>query len=188
LTHQHEGKQQTRLPFVVSNPMTSPQREPKAGKESSSTRQLVWRYGPVVLWMVFISIFSTAGFSSVNTSRFIGPLLLWLFPNISEARLASIQFLIRKAGHVTEYAILAFLLRRAFVTSSKSFIRRNWFELGLLIIVCYALLDEFHQSFVPSRTASIYDSAIDVIGGLSVLLIFRLYRKRFRLKKTNAVV
>jgi VanZ family protein len=128
--------------------------------------------------MVFISIFSTAEFSSIKTSRFIGPLLLWLFPNISEARLASIHLLIRKAGHVTEYAILAFFIRRAFVTSSSSFIQRNWFELGLLIIVCYALLDEFHQSFVPSRTASIYDSAIDVVGGLTVLLIFKLCDRR----------
>jgi VanZ family protein len=168
--------------------MTSPKRERKAGKESSSTRQLAWRYGPAVLWMVFISIFSTAEFSSVNTSRFIGPLLLWLFPNISEARLASIQFLIRKAGHVTEYAILAFLLRRAFVTSLKLFIQRHWFELALLIIVCYALLDEFHQSFVPSRTASIYDSAIDVIGGLTVLLIFKLCDKRIGRENRTATV
>jgi VanZ family protein len=138
--------------------------------------------------MVFISIFSTAGFSSINTSRFIGPLLLWLFPNISAARLASIHLLIRKAGHVTEYAILGFLLRRAFVTSTKSFIQGNWFELGLFIIVCYALLDEFHQRFVPSRTASLYDSAIDIAGGLSVLLIFKLYDKRFGGKGRSAFV
>jgi VanZ family protein len=138
--------------------------------------------------MVFISIFSMAGFSSINTSRFIGPLLLWLFPDISEARLASIHLLIRKAGHVTEYAILAFLLRRAFVTSTKSFMQRNWFELGLVIIVCYALLDEFHQSFVPSRTASLYDSAIDVVGGLTVLLIFKLCDKRIGREKRTIPV
>jgi VanZ family protein len=163
--------------------MANPNPERKAVKERLPTWQRLWRYGPVVLWMVFISIFSTAGFSSINTSRFIGPLLLWLFPNASEARLASIHFLIRKAGHVTEYAILAFLLRRAFITSSRSFIQRHWFELALLIVVSYALLDEFHQSFVPSRTASIYDSAVDVVGGLTVLLIFKLCDKRFRGQK-----
>jgi VanZ family protein len=47
--------------------------------------------------------------------------------------------------------------------------------LGLLLVVIYALLDEFHQSFVPSRTASVYDSAIDIAGGLTVLLILKLY-------------
>lgn len=138
--------------------------------------------------MLFISIFSTAGFSSINTSRFIGPLLLWLFPNISEPRLASIHLIIRKLGHVTEYAILAIFIRRAFITSTKSFMQRNWFELGLVIIVCYALLDEFHQSFVPSRTASLYDSAVDVVGGLTVLLIFKLCDKRIGREKRTIPV
>lgn len=138
--------------------------------------------------MVFISVASTAEFSSINTSRFIGPFLLWLFPDLSESRLAAIHFLVRKAAHFTEYAILAFLSRRAFITSSKAFINRHWFELGLLLIASYALLDEFHQSFVPSRTASIYDSAIDMAGGLTVLLIFKLYDKRIRGQKRNAFV
>ena len=137
---------------------------------------------------MFISFASTAEFSSINTSRFIGPLLLWLFPDLSESRLAAIHFLIRKASHFTEYAILALLARRAFVTSSRAFIHRRWFELGLLLVTCYALLDEFHQSFVPSRTASIYDSAIDVAGGLTVLLIFKLYDKHSRQQKRNAFV
>jgi VanZ family protein len=39
--------------------------------------------------------------------------------------------------------------------------------------VIYALLDEYHQSFVPSRTASIFDSMIDMAGGLTALLIVR---------------
>ncbi len=127
---------------------------------------------------MFISIFSTAEFSAINTSGFIRPLLLWFFPHLSEDRLAAIHFLTRKAGHISEYAILALLARRAFASSSNAFIQRRWFELGLLLVTCYALLDEFHQSFVPSRTASIYDSGIDVAGGLTVLLIFKLYDKR----------
>lgn len=142
---------------------------------TSSGSRRAWRYGPLVLWMIFISFASTAEFSSVNTSRFIGPLLLWLFPDLSESRLAEIHFLTRKAAHFTEYAILAFFARRALVTSANAFIQRRWFELALLLVTCYALLDEFHQSFVPSRTASIYDSAIDVAGGLIVLLAFRFY-------------
>lgn len=150
--------------------------------------QRVWRYGPLVLWLIVISIFSTAEFSSINTSGFIGPFLLWLFPDLSEARLATIHFLIRKACHFTEYAILALLARRVFVTSSKAFIQRRWFELGLLLVACYALLDEFHQSFVPSRTASIYDSAIDVAGGLTVLLLFKLQDKHIRRQKRNVLI
>ena len=147
-------------------------------KQTPSVRRRFWRYGPLVLWILFISFASTGEFSAANTSEIFRPILLWLFPNLSEARLAAIHFLTRKAGHFTEYAVLGFLARRAFITSSRAYVQRYWFELGLLLVVIYALLDEFHQSFVPSRTASIYDSAIDVAGGLTVLVILRLFRKR----------
>ncbi|MGH9930478.1 MAG: VanZ family protein [Pyrinomonadaceae bacterium] len=146
-------------------------------KQALSTRRRFWRYGPLVSWILLISLASTGEFSAANTSEIIRPILLWLFPNLSEARLATVHFLTRKAGHFTEYAVLAFLARRAFITSSHAFLQRCWFQSGLLLIVIYGLLDEFHQSFVPSRTPSIYDSAIDVAGGLTVLLIFKLYGK-----------
>ena len=168
--------------------MINPSPERTTGSASSSTPKRVWRYGPLVLWLIVISIFSTAEFSSISTSGLIGPLLLWLFPDLSESRLAALHFLIRKAGHLSEYAILALLARRAFVTSSRANIQRRWFEFALLLVTGYALLDEFHQSFVPSRTASIYDSAIDVAGGLTVLLLFKVYEKRIRRQKRNAFV
>ncbi len=145
-------------------------------RSPTSTRQRLWRYGPLLLWLAFISFASTSEFSAANTSQLVRPLLLWLFPNITEERFAAIHFLTRKAGHFTEYAVLAVLARRAFVTSSRAAIQRYWFQWGLLLIVIYALLDEFHQSFVPSRTPSVYDSAIDIVGGLTVLLIFKLHR------------
>jgi VanZ family protein len=44
--------------------------------------------------------------------------------------------------------------------------------------VVYALSDEFHQSFVASRTGSIYDSLIDISGGLAALVFY--YRRRAR--------
>ena len=145
---------------------------------NASASQRLRRYGPLVLWIGFISFFSTAGFSADNTSMFIRPLLKWLFPGYSEPELDSLHVLVRKAGHFFEYAVLAFLARRAFVTSSHVLIRRRWFELALLLVVVNSLLDELHQSFVPSRTGSIYDSAIDVAGGLTVLVIFKLFVKQ----------
>jgi VanZ family protein len=141
------------------------------------THRRFWRYGPLVLWVLFISFASTSEFSAGNTSAILRPFLLWFFPNLNESRLAAVHFLTRKAGHFTEYAVLAFLTRRAFITSSRALLRRYWFQLGLLLVVIYGLLDEFHQSFVPSRTASVYDSIIDIAGGLTVLLIFRFYGK-----------
>ncbi len=89
-----------------------------------------------------------------------------------------INLFTRKAAHFSEYAVLAFLARRAFISSSKPALRRYWFQLGLLLVVVYSLLDELHQSFVPSRTGSIYDSFIDMAGGLTVLLLYKFGRKR----------
>lgn len=150
------------------------------------THRRFWRYGPLVLWLLFISFASTNQFSASNTSEILRPLLLWFFPNLSESRLAAVHFLTRKAGHFTEYAVLAFLTRRAFITSSHAFLQRNWFQLGLLLVVTYGLLDEFHQSFVPSRTASVYDSVIDIAGGLTVLLIYRFYGKNPREREIHS--
>ncbi|HAF15352.1 MAG TPA: hypothetical protein DHU55_05235 [Blastocatellia bacterium] len=147
-------------------------------KNPSSAWQRLGRYGPLFFWILLIAFASTSEFSALNTSTVVRPLLLWFFPNLSEARIAAIHFLIRKTAHFTEYAVLAFLARRAFITSSNAFIQRHWFQVGVILVVIYSLLDEFHQSFEPSRTASIYDSAIDVAGGLSVLLVLKLYDKR----------
>jgi VanZ family protein len=142
--------------------------------QTSSVGGRLWRYGPLILWMLFISFASTAEFSAVNTSTYLRPLVLWFFPTLSEAQVAAIHFLLRKLGHFAEYAVLAFLARRALITSSRALLQQRWFQFALLLVVIYGLLDEFHQSFVPSRTASVYDSAVDIAGGLTVLLLFKL--------------
>ena len=133
--------------------------------------QRLSRYGPVVLWAGAIFIFSSGLFSGSNTSSVLRPLVQWVYPSISDAALGLVHGLIRKAGHFFEYAILALLLARAFRTSLREFLRNHWFAVSLTLITLYALSDEFHQSFVSSRTASIYDCLIDTAGGLVALTI-----------------
>ena len=140
------------------------------------------RYGPLVVWMAFIFLASTGEFSASNTSRIIGPLLRWLFPNISEEQLTLAQSITRKVAHFAEYAILAWLAARAFTTSSHQALRRQWLLISLLLVVVYSLSDEYHQSFVPSRTGSIYDSLIDISGGLAALLLYAFWRRRTRIR------
>ena len=148
--------------------------------QTSSARGRLWRYGPLLVWILFISFASTAELSSTNTDAVLRPLVLWFYPTLSEAKVAAVHLALRKFGHFTEYAVLAFLARRAFITSSRAWLRQHWFHIALLLVVLYALLDEFHQSFVPSRTASVYDSAIDIAGGLTILLLFKLPRSKSR--------
>jgi VanZ family protein len=137
------------------------------------------RYVPLVVWLCVITYASSDGFSAANTSRIIGPVVLWLFPNTSEEAMTVIHLIVRKIAHFTEYGILGFLAVRAFRTSPGAYLSRHWFVISFLLVVVYALLDEYHQSFVPSRTSSIYDSFIDMTGGLTVILLLRLwYRER----------
>lgn len=77
----------------------------------------------------------------------------------------------RKIAHFMEYAILAFLAARAFRTSPRPAIRNRWFLISAALIVVYAFIDEYHQSFVPTRSASVFDSLIDVAGGLATLFV-----------------
>ena len=134
-------------------------------------RRFVSHYLPLIVWLAFISFASSDNFSASNTSRIIGPLVLWLFPHTSPETLAVIHFITRKIAHFTEYAILGFLAARAFRTSPRPAINQRWFLICLTLIVVYALMDEYHQTFVPSRTPSIYDSFIDIAGGLTALIL-----------------
>src|SRR3954468_12902784 len=94
---------------------------------------------PVVVWMVFIFIGSTDLLSAEHTSRFIGPFLRWFAPNVSDVTIGSVQLVVRKCGHLTEYAILAALLYRALHRY-----RDRVFGLAFIIAALYAALDEFH--------------------------------------------
>ena len=153
--------------------------EPSLSSHSSSSglhpSSFLWRYGPVVAWVCFIFFASTASFSADNTSRIIRPLLLWLSPGISEASINEVHFLVRKAAHFTEYAVLALLAARAFRSSPRRALSAWWWLASFAVVACVALSDEYHQSFVPSRTASLYDSLIDMAGGAAALACAALW-------------
>jgi VanZ family protein len=125
---------------------------------------------PVLAWMIFIFMGSTDLLSAEHTSRFIGPFLRWFVPDLSDATIASIQLVVRKGAHLTEYAILAVLLYRA--------LHQDHRRIGKAFIVCfliaagYAALDELHQAFVASRTGSPWDVMIDCIGALLGVVIY----------------
>ncbi len=113
---------------------------------------------PVLLWGTAIFILSTSFFSSANTSKIITPILEWLIPGISAATVAVVHGLIRKSAHFANYGILFWLLIRGPLA------RRPY--VALLLCVAYAFLDEGHQIFVPGRTPSLYDVALDSTGAL----------------------
>ena len=135
-------------------------------------RRLLKYWLPVLLWMIFVFIGSTDLMSAEHTSRFIGPFLRWVAPDISTATVESIQLLVRKCAHLAEYAILAALLYRAFRYGQDNFWRAA--TLAFVAATFYASLDEFHQSFVPSRTGTPWDVGIDSLGAVAGLVIYRI--------------
>jgi VanZ family protein len=105
------------------------------------------------------------------------PVVLWAavifglsaIPSLSSG-LGTWDLALRKAAHMTEYAILAFLLARALTSVVPAF------ALGLL----YAISDELHQSFVRGRHAAVVDVAIDSIGLVIGLIAWRRLTSTYR--------
>jgi VanZ family protein len=138
---------------------------------------------PVLFWMSVIFTASSDAHSYEHSSRFIEPLLHWLFPQMSQEHVEQIHHLIRKCAHLTEYAVFAVLLWRALHLSKNNLPVWSWPKVGgtLLIVFLYAATDEFHQSFVPTRTPLVSDVFIDTTGGaigLFALWVFCRWRER----------
>ncbi len=124
---------------------------------------------PVVLWMTLIFSASTGSFSTQQTSRIIGPFLRWLIPDVSDETIYGVQFVVRKGAHVGEYAVLALLFWWAIRQPARGQRRPwSWREAGIAFAcsVLYAISDELHQSFVPSRQGSPVDVMIDTAGAV----------------------
>ena len=148
---------------------------------------------PLLIWLGVIFVGSTSVMSTEHTSRYIVPFLLWLKPGMSPAAIWTILVVVRKCAHVTEYAVLALLLWRALrnvpVLSTKTLM-----VFGAVLLGCalFAASDEFHQTFVKSRTPSVRDVLLDVMGALLGLFIgvsvARRHPKQFRATTHNQVV
>lgn len=123
-----------------------------------------------------ILLFSGDEFSAGSTSRFFGPLLRWMFPEISTATFLALHLWVRKLAHLSEYALLGLLAFRALRLSIAVSLPRTAL-LGLVVVLAVAATDELRQSFLASRTGSLLDVGIDFAGGaIGVCLIIALHR------------
>lgn len=170
-------------PFVKTDTDSEPSiaTSPIPGARRPARSAFFLRYWlPVLLWCAVIFGFSSDAGSSRRTSRIIGPVLRWLVPGISEEVVYKIQFGVRKAAHVTEYAALALLVWRALRRPVRGDQRPWLWREAWLALACAALFavsDEIHQAFVPGREGRAMDVLIDSAGGLTGLLALRAYGK-----------
>jgi len=100
-------------------------------------------------------------------SRYLGPLLRWLFPDASPATLAHLYGVVRETAHVAEYAVLALLAQNALRFRWPGFRTRYGGAFAWVLVL--AGLDETRQAFTASRTGSIADVGLDCLGGVLAL-------------------
>jgi len=120
---------------------------------------------------------STEAFSSQNTFSLVEAILGFLFPKFSSHEVGLIHAMIRKAGHLIEYFILGFLLFRAFCGGSTASWKWRWSLFAIIGVVLSAVSDEWHQSFVPTRAASVVDVGIDTAGGILAQFVGALWHR-----------
>ena len=144
---------------------------------------------PLLIWLGVIFVGSTSVMSAEHTSRYVVPFLLWLKPGMSPNAIWTILVVARKCAHVTEYAVLALLLWRAF-RSVPTLGRKTLTVFGAVLLGCalFAASDEFHQTFVKSRTPSIRDVFLDVGGAFLGLLIGATFARRHPKKFQSTAV
>ena len=124
---------------------------------------------PPLCWTGLIAYFGGGQWGGAHTAAWLDPLFRALLPFASPEELAAAHFLIRKAGHVIEYAVLAGLWRRG--------LGGAWAPLGLAVLT--ACLDELRQWFTPGRVGSMADVLLDGAAAATVIGLIAL-RARLR--------
>jgi VanZ family protein len=160
---------------------------------SSDRHNLLKAWIAAILWMIVIAIESTALLSATNTSRILYPLLHYLF-GMDWEHFHQWHFYIRKGGHVVGYGILSILAFRAwretFPARGNPRWTMRWASIAVLMTAFVASLDEWHQSFIPSRTGTPRDVALDTCAGIAaqVLIFLWLWKLRKAPPSSDAVM
>lgn len=132
------------------------------------------------LWLVMLGLFSTDLFSAEHTKGVFWMIVHFFYPSISMARFDLLHFLLRKTAHFTAYGFLSTL---AFYSSRTTWPDRarwkfRWAGLALALTLLAASLDEYHQTFVSSRTGSAQDVLLDMVGALFFQMVITMLTSR----------
>jgi VanZ family protein len=138
---------------------------------------------PVAAGIAVIVVESTAAFGADHTS---GPLRrIWeaIFGSVSDPSWDDIHHYIRKTGHFIGYGFIGLAWLRAWwMTLPKSQFLLDAF-LALLGTAMVASCDEWHQSFLPNRTSSVWDVLLDCTGAIVLQTIVYILMRSFKPKQ-----
>ena len=132
------------------------------------------------LWLAVIAIESTTYLSSEYTGRFLYPILHFLF-GLNWRQFAVWHHYIRKTGHFVGYFVLSVLLFRAWKATLRLPVlwTLRWSGIAFFMSAMVASMDEWHQTYLPSRTGAISDVVLDSSAALTAqIVIFLLLRRK----------
>lgn len=163
---------------------------------SRRQKRLLLHWVPALIGVAVILMESTAAMGAANTSRWLLPIWERMFGPVTPERWDIIHHYIRKSGHFVGYGSVSLgffdgwrvTLERRYPVWSMRF--RHAAALALGCTLALASWDEWHQSFLPGRTSSIYDVGLDFCGALLAHLVLygltSLFRKRPRVQEQPA--
>lgn len=132
-------------------------------------------------WMAVMFQFSTQLWTSAHTKAILEMLLSAPFLPDLGASSDHLNFVIRKAAHFTEYAVLAGVGYGAAVLGFQKAVTRS-LQLTLAGTILFAISDEWHQLFVPGRTSTPKDVCLDIAGACFVVVAIATWQQRNQAK------
>jgi VanZ family protein len=145
-----------------------------------SRPNLLRAWWPAIVWIGLIAFESTDFFSAEHTGSILFLISKRLFGNINLYKFAIFHHYLRKTGHVFGYGMLSLLLlrgwRATFGQAPALLLRAAL--LSWLGTISVAALDEWHQSYIPSRTGAWRDVVLDTVAGVAFLVIAYLWLRR----------
>jgi hypothetical protein len=136
------------------------------------------------IWIGVICIGSTDLMSSGNTGSFLSSLFVPVFGHVDPMWFGELHAVLRKLVHFAGYGTLSFLLFHAWRATLKSeppaLWTWLWAAVSFVMTATVASLDEWHQTFLPSRTGTYNDVLLESTAALcvQVVLYFILAHRR----------
>ncbi len=149
-------------------------------KQSPALYWLFWAGPPLLLMAVIFASGGDRGASGETQgmiASLLGRLAPWLQARLSASELELINVVFRKSVHFGVYGVLALLDARALYGALGVFTRREA-GISFAAAVGWAAVDEFQQSFYPSRGGSPYDVLLDATGAVAGVLTYLYWIRR----------
>ncbi len=153
--------------------------------KSDSSPNILRYWAPAILWLAVIAVESFTLSGNV-TGAWLQHVLGWVHIHLSPAAFSEFHHALRKTGHVTGYGILCLMLFRSWfhTLAGETGLRSQRFRCAALALsstLLTAILDEWHQSFDPTRTSSPIDVGLDMCGAIVflclALFVFRAWHR-----------